>query len=518
MADPRLADALARLPDYLGGHVKVSLTALALGLVVSLPLAVVARRRPLLRNGALAAASVIQTIPGLALLTLFYPLLLALAAVSERITGFTFSALGFWPAVLALALYAMLPAMRNTIAGLDGVDPALHDAARALALTPRQTFRHIELPLAMPVIMAGIRTAAVWVIGAATLSTPIGQTSLGDYIFSGLQTQNWVFVLFGCIASAALAIAVDQLLALVERGFVAHSRPRLLVGVGGLALIAVGALNLSAGAGRGGYVVGAKPFAEQYVLAALIEQRLDAAGATASRRAGLGSSVAFDALAANDIDVYVDYSGTLWANRMRRREVKPREQVLADLRVWLKDTRGITLVGPLGFENAYALAMPRKRAQALGISSIVDLARVLPGASVAGDYEFFVRPEWAALRDAYGLGGVRQREMQAEFMYPALADDQIDVIAAYSSDGRIARHDLVLLDDPKRTLPPYDAVLLVSPARAGDARLLAALNPLVGAIDVETMRAANLRIDSGGPEGSPESVARWLWDRIGAKR
>ena len=109
-----------------------------------------------------------------------------------------------------------MPILRNTVTGIDGIDPALRKAALGVGMTPRQSLFMVELPLALPVIMAGIRTSAVWVIGTATLSTPIGQTSLGNYIFTGLQTQNWVFVLFGCVAAAVLAIAVDQLLALME--------------------------------------------------------------------------------------------------------------------------------------------------------------------------------------------------------------------------------------------------------------------------------------------------------------
>ncbi len=241
-ADSRLADAFARLPDYLGSHVLVSITALAIGLGISLPLAIASQRRPVLRGIMLTFASVVQTIPGLALLALFYPTLLALAALCERLFGKGFSALGFLPSVLALALYSMLPVLRNTVAGLDGISEGLHDAARALALTPRQTLRLIDLPLAMPVIMAGIRTAAVWVIGTATLSTPIGQTSLGNYIFAGLQTQNWVFVLFGCVAAAALALVVDQLLALMERGVASHSRRTIAAGGAGLVLVVLAAL------------------------------------------------------------------------------------------------------------------------------------------------------------------------------------------------------------------------------------------------------------------------------------
>ena len=232
--DPRLADAWARLPDYLGSHVLVSLTALAIGLGISLPVAIASRRRPLLRGTLLAVASIVQTIPGLALLALFYPLLLALAALSERMFGKGFSALGFLPSVLALALYSMLPVLRNTVTGLNGVDARLSEAARVVGVRPWRLLRDIELPLALPVIMAGIRTSAVWVIGTATLATPIGQTSLGNYIFTGLQTQNWVFVIFGCVAAAVLALAVDQLLALVQAGVARRSSARKALGVFGL--------------------------------------------------------------------------------------------------------------------------------------------------------------------------------------------------------------------------------------------------------------------------------------------
>ena len=184
----------------------------------------------------------VQTIPGLALLALFYPLLLALAALSERVFGKGFSALGFLPSVLALALYSMLPVLRNTVAGLDGVDPRLRDAARVIGMTPGRLLRDIELPLALPVIMAGIRTSAVWVIGTATLATPIGQTSLGNYIFTGLQTQNWVFVAFGCVAAAVLALTVDQLLALIQAGVRRRSRLRIAAGALGLVAVTLAAL------------------------------------------------------------------------------------------------------------------------------------------------------------------------------------------------------------------------------------------------------------------------------------
>jgi osmoprotectant transport system permease protein len=512
-SDPRWSEALGHLPDYLGNHVRVSVTALALGLAVSLPLAIAARNHPLMRGALLGLASIVQTVPGLALLALFYPLLLALAALALAWFGFGFSAFGFLPAVLALALYSMLPVLRNTITGLNGVDAAILEAAQGVGMTRRQSLFMVELPLALPVMMAGIRTAAVWVIGTATLSTPIGQTSLGNYIFAGLQTQNWVFVLFGCLAAAVLALAVDQLLALVESGIRDRSRIRAALGGIGIAALAAATLVPSMARSPSNYVVGAKTFAEQYVLSELIAQRLRAAGFSATTRQGLGSNVIFDALVSNDIDVYVDYSGTLWANQFHHAEIKPREELLAELKTTLAQ-RNVTLLGELGFENAYALVMPRKRAEALGIHSIADLASHAATMSMAADYEFFSRPEWAGLQKAYGLSFRAQRQMQPDFMYAAVASGEVDVIAGYTSDGLIAKYDLVVLDDPKHAIPPYDAIVLLAPKRASDSALRGALQPLLGKIDISTMREANLRAAGGNGAASSDAVARWLWERI----
>jgi osmoprotectant transport system permease protein len=223
--------------------------------------------------------------------------------------------------------------------------------------------------------------------------------------------------------------------------------------------------------------------------------------------------VIFDALAANDVDVYIDYSGTLWLNQFHRTDILPREKLLGELKDILAK-QNITLFGELGFENAYALVMPKKRAEALGIHSIADLVSHAATMSIAGDYEFFSRPEWAALKSAYGLSFRTQRTLQPDFMYAAVASGEVDVIAGYTSDGLIAKYDLTVLDDPKRAIPPYDAIVLLAPRRAQDQALQAALKPLLGRIDISDMRAANLRASGNDAASSPDAVARWLWDRI----
>ncbi|MGA0599431.1 glycine betaine ABC transporter substrate-binding protein [Caulobacter sp. KR2-114] len=517
--DERLADALSRFPGYFSAHILLSVCALGLSLAISLPLAVAASRNPAVRWPSLLLASLIQTIPGLALLALFYPLLLALSALSKSWFGVGFTALGFKPALLALTLYAILPILRNGVAGILGVDPAAVEAARGMGMTDRQTLLKVQLPLAAPVIMAGVRTAAVWTIGAATLATPVGQTSLGNYIFSGLQTENWVFVLFGCAASAGLALAADQLLGLMESGLARRSPWRLWAGGVGLAVgVLAGLSPLLAHEGKATYVVGAKNFSEQYILAEMMAARLEAQGARVGRKEDLGSATAYHALAAGEIDVYVDYSGTLWTNVLGRRDNPGRKAVLDQLTAALKQRDGVVVMGSLGFENAYALAMREDRAKSLGIKDISDLAGKASQLTLGSDLEFLTRPEWAAVRDAYGLKFRRQTSYQPTFMYRALTDGDADVISAFSSDGRISADHLVVLADPKGAIPPYDAVILISPRRANDARLRAALAPLIGVIPVAAMREANYSVDRDQQKATPAQAARALEAKLSLAR
>ena len=509
----RFAAALSVLPEYLSAHVVLSAAAMALGFSLSVLLAIAAVRSARVRWPVLLFASVVQTVPGLALLALFYPLLLALSALSTRLFGSGFSALGFLPSLLALALYSMLPVIRNGVTGILNLDPALGEAARGVGMTDWQRLVRVELPLAAPMFMAGIRTAAVWVIGAATLSTPVGQTSLGNYIFTGLQTQNWVDVTFGCVAAAALALIVDQLLALVESGVV-RRRP-LRIGAGA-ALLAVGVSFASFARIGGGdtYVIGAKNFTEQFVLATLLSDRIRDEGGAATQRPGLGSTVAYEALAAGEIDAYVDYSGTLWSNVLHRTDNLPRSELINDLRARLAERNGVRLLGTLGFENAYTLAMRADRARELGIRTIADLAMRARGLTIGADLEFFARPEWPALRDAYGLEFASRREFSPTFMYSAVAEGEVDVVTAFSSDGRIAANDLVVLDDPRRAILSYDAIVLLAPSRANDPLLARAFGPLLDAISVEVMREASLRVDRDTDKESPAAAARWLEERI----
>jgi osmoprotectant transport system substrate-binding protein/osmoprotectant transport system permease protein len=495
---PALREQLALLPDYLSRHLLLCMTALVVGIALSLPLAFAAVRWRSLRGPVLMIASAVQTIPGLALLALMVPLL---------------RQIGFLPAVIALILYSVLPVLRNTVTGIVEVDPNLVEAGTGLGMTPTQLLLRVQVPIAMPMIVAGIRTAAVWVVGLATLSTPVGATSLGNYIFSGLQTQNYTAVLVGCVAAAALALVLDRLIHALETAVAGRNRTRIATTIGvTILLIAAGLAPIwmrSPSAGAAPVVVGTKTFTEQYILGAIIADELETAGFTTRTVDSLGSTVAFDALRAGRIDCYVDYTGTIWANYMHRTDNPGREAILRGVTEWLAAEHGIELAARLGFENAYALAMTSGKARDLGVRTIADLAQYAPQLKLGGDYEFFARPEWADVRDAYGLGFRDLVTMDSTLMYAAVAAGEVDVIAAFSTDGRIPAFDLALLDDTRNALPPYDAVLLIGPQTAARSpELRGVLAALGGAIDGTAMRAANRHVDLEG--GTVGEAARML--------
>ncbi|MFG0330340.1 MAG: ABC transporter permease/substrate-binding protein [Phycisphaerales bacterium] len=527
-------ERLNELPENLSEHLRITIIALLAGVLISVPTAIALTRRPKYQYPALTTAGVIQTIPSLALLALMVPLL-------AKTDGFWIGidAFGFYPAVIALTLYSILPILRNTVTGLTGVDAAMIEAARGVGMTERQALLRVQLPLAAPVIIAGIRTATVWIVGIATLATPVGQRCLGNYIFTGLQTRNWTMVMFGVVGAAGLAVLLDLLIGGLQRAAETRSRALGMFAGGALVAVIVGGLlspalvdavrrspdatkRIDAEGERdprirdnlGVVHIGAKTFTEQYILVELIAQRLVDAGIPVERSVGLGSTMAFDALVNGNIDLYVDYSGTIWANHMKRDATAAPWVVLAEMNAYLAAEHEIRSLGSLGFENAYALAMRRSQAQDLGVQSIADLAAHAGAMRVGGDYEFFGRPEWTQIRDAYGLRFDEQVSYDSTLMYEAVANGEVDVISAFSSDGRIAAYDLVTLEDPQQVIPPYDAVVLLGPRIANESLVVEALRPLIESIDVEEMRRANLQVDRDDDKRTPAQAAGWLHERI----
>ena len=501
----RIGEQLQLLPDYLAHHIVLTLTALGVSIMVCVPLGLLAVRVLRLRAAILAVAGVLQTVPGIALLALMVVLL---------------GQIGFLPAFLALVLYSMLPIVRNTVTGMTEVAPAIVESAEACGMTPGQVLWKIRLPIALPVIMAGVRTSAVWIVGTATLSTPVGATSLGNFIFSGLQTQNPAAVIVGCLSAAMLAIVLDAALSVVERIQRRQYAPLqvviLAVAVVGILASLVQLISGTSSERKEPVVIGAKTFTEQYILAAALESHLADRGFTTEVRPGMGSTVLFEALASGAVDCYVDYSGTLWANILRRSDNPGRAEVVSVLGRELGERFGIRLLGSLGFANSYTLAMPRLSARRRGITSLDDLAPIAPDLRMGSDYEFYGRPEWRAVHDAYGLSFRELLTFDPTLMYTAIGEGRVDVISAYSTDGRILLQDLVILEDPRGAFPPYDAVLLCSADASQRMELVSGLEALLGTFSDDAMREANKLVDIDGR--SVKEAAGYLLGRVRADR
>ncbi|MEX0963968.1 MAG: ABC transporter permease/substrate-binding protein [Pseudohongiellaceae bacterium] len=492
-----LSEQLLLLPAYFQGHLLLTLAAITVGVMISVPLGVWAEQSVRVKRPLLTIVSIIQTFPSLAILAL------VVALLGGRI--------GFLPAFIALTLYSMLPIVRNTVTGLESVSNSVIEAAKGIGMSPRQILREIKLPLAMPVIVAGIRTAMVWTVGLATLSTLVGAVSFGNYIFTGIQTRNLVAVTVGSLASAGLAVGLDSLVAsvqwLIERRNEAADSTRLrrlrLSVYAVVALITAVALYGLLPQPRADLVVAGKPFTEQYIMAGLLAQELEEAGFSVEQRLGLGSDVVYEAVRSGSVDVYVEYTGTIWANYMNREDNPGRESIRAGVMNYLQE-QGVMAVGFTGFQNRYALAMRRDRAEQLGVSSIEDLVSLSAELAAGADLEFFGRPEWLRLRDLYNMDFAEKLTFDPSLMYSALAQRQVDVISAYTTDGRVAAFDLLLLEDPRNALLAYDAMLLASPHAAASPAFMRTIAALIDSISDQAMRQANRLVDV---DGEPVSVA-----------
>ncbi|NBP87691.1 MAG: ABC transporter permease subunit [Planctomycetia bacterium] len=527
---PRLQLLFEQLPNLLGGHLSLAVPAIAVGVLISVPLGILCVKSAAVRGPVMTVISLVQTVPSIALL-----------AIMVAVLGGT---IGYRPAFIALLVYSILPIVRNTIVGLDSVDPAMREAARAVGMRPLQQLVKVELPLAFPVILAGIRTATVWVVGIATLSTPVGAPSLGNYIFSGLQLRDWQRVLFGCIATMSLSLVLDQLIALIETSL---QRRRLALvwsataALGVLLIIGLSPQFLSrTERGFSGLVttqalkektparettvqpltgqtvtIGAKGFTEQLILTELLAAEIEKAGGQAKQLGNMGSTIVFDALAKNTVDVSVDYTGTLWSTVFKEPEPLNRAAMLAAVTGRLFSEYGIVALGSLGFENTYAMVVKAEQAEARGFSTIADITPLADRLRIGGDPEFFGRPEWERVRSLYGLSAIEQVGMDSTFMYQAVADGQVDLAAGFSTDGRIDAYGLSVLEDSREAFPPYDALLLLSPKAAAKRELVAILRPLVNRISAAAMRAANRSVDEEGdtPGEAAEALRQLAFPR-----
>jgi osmoprotectant transport system permease protein len=481
----------AELATLVAQHVVLVAASTAIAVVVGVPLGVFASKRPRLAAPAMAIAGIVQTIPSLAMFGFLLP--------APFVGG-----VGARAALVVLILYGLLPIVRTTIAGMRGIDPAVREAGVAMGMTPRELLRLVELPLALPSILAGVRVAAVVGVGSATIAAAIGAGGLGEYIYRGLSMVDTTVILAGAIPAAALAVLVDAALLGVERQLSARRRPRRfgrLFAATAASLAAVALLSSVVAARRGGgaVVVGSKNFTEQLVLGELLAQTIERqTRLTVDRRLNLGGTLICDrALLGGDIDVYVEYTGTALTAIFHQPVSTDAASVFDTVRS-LYSRSGRTLLPPLGFNNTFAILVRGADARAMRLRTIEEAAAQSTRWRAGFGYEFVERPDgFAGLVKTYGLRfPAPPRVMDLTLSYRALASGQVDIIAGDATAGLIKGLDLVQLEDNRHYFPPYDAAAV---ARAETLlrypEVRAALERLSGRISAADMRAMNYAAD-----------------------
>ena len=481
----------AELAGLLGQHVLLVVVATTVAAAIGVPLGVFAARRPRLAAPLMATASVVQTVPSLAMFGFLLPVPL-IGGVGAR------------AALVVLILYGVLPIVRTTIAGLRGIDASIREAGVAMGMTPRELLRQVELPLALPSIVAGARVAAVVGVGSATIAAAIGAGGLGEYIYRGLSMVDTTVILAGAIPAAALALVVDGSLLWLERQLSARRRSRSRRAAATVAAILAAVALLSSGVAAlrtgGTIVVGSKNFTEQIVLGELLAQIIERdTGLPVDRRLNLGGTIICDrALLTGDIDVYVEYTGTALTAVFHQPVSTDASGVFNTVRDFYAHS-GRTLLPPLGFNNTFAILVRGADARARGLKTIDDVVAETPNWRAGFGYEFVGRPDgYPGLAKAYGLRfPAPPRVMDLTLSYRALASGQVDLIAGDATAGLIKGLDLIQLEDNRHYFPPYDAAAV---ARAETLlrypKVRAAIERLSGRISAADMRAMNYAADA----------------------
>lgn len=470
-------------------HILLVTVSTVVAAVVGIPAGILAAHRPRIGRPIVAVASIAQTIPSLALLGFLLPV--------PFIGG-----IGPRAAIAALILYALLPIVRTTAAGLKSVDPAVIEAGIAMGMTPRQLLWLVELPMALPSIVAGIRVATVVGVGTATIAAAIGAGGFGEFIFRGLSMVDATVILAGAIPAAALAIIADASLTWLERrlspGRPDHSvlRPLLVGAASVLALLLVTGVSAPAGADR--VVVGSKNFTEQVVLGELLAQTLEREGVPVRRKLNLGGTFICDrAIRSGDIDLYPEYTGTALTAIFHEPVAHDPDLVLARVQE-LYGRAGLSVLPSLGFNNTFAILVRRADATTLDLRTIGDLQAVTSRWTPGFGYEFLERDDgYRGLSAAYGLRFDRApRAMDLALMYRALAGGEVDVAAGDATSALIDALDLAVLQDDRGYFPPYHAVPVVRTAvLLRHPKVGAVIARLAGRISEKDMRAMNYAVD-----------------------
>jgi osmoprotectant transport system permease protein len=501
--------------NLLGKHLYLSVFSVLIAIIIGIPLGILISKEPKLSKPIIGVTNVIQAIPSLALLGFLIP----------------FIGIGSTPAIVMVVLYSLLPIVKNTYTGLTNIDVDILEAAKGIGLTKGQTMKKVQLPLALPMIMAGIRISAVTAVGLMTIAAFVGAGGLGYLVFSGVQTVDNNMILAGAIPACILALLIDFLVGKLETSLsytnkrrTSHSKSshkkakRLLISFGCFILIAAGVFSFYSNAkAKDKIVIGSKNFSEQLILgnmlADLIEDKTDL---EVDRKLNLGGTqVAFSALNNGNIDLYVDYTGTGLVDILKQSPDSDPDRVYQTVQKEFNKKYGIELLKPLGFNNTYALAVRQDTAKQYNLNTISDLAKVSNQLILGPTIEFPNRKDGLiGLSETYQMQFKEVKAVDGGLRYTALNNQKSDVIDAFSTDGLIENFKLKVLKDDKHFFPPYYAVPMIKEETLKEhPEIKEAINSLSGKLSDEKMRELNYKVDS--LKQSPAKVAKEFLQKEG---
>ena len=471
-----LSDRKGQLFSTIIEHIQLSFIALFIATLIAVPIAILLTKTKKLSEIVMNIAAVLQTIPSLALLGLMIPIF----------------GIGRLPAIIALVVYALLPILRNTYTGIKEVDPSLIEAAKGIGMKPLRRLTKVELPIAMPVIMAGIRTAMVLIIGTATLAALIGAGGLGDLILLGIDRNNSALILIGAIPAALLAIIFDFILRYMER----LSYKKLLISLGTIVIVIIIAIAIPMAAQKGDKITFAGKLGSE---PSIIEVK-DGMGKT---------SFLFNALKSDEIDGYLEFTGTV-LGELTKEDLKSKKEndVYQQAKSSLEKKYDMTMLKPMKYNNTYALAVKRDFAKKYQIKTIGDLRKVEDKLKPGFTLEFNDRPDgYKAVKKTYHLNLSNVKTMEPKLRYTAVKKGDINLIDAYSTDAELKQYNMVVLKDDQHVFPPYQGAPLFKEKYLKDhPEVKKPLNKLANRITDEEMQEMNYKVTV--KKEDPYKVAR----------
>ncbi|MBX8944294.1 MULTISPECIES: osmoprotectant update ABC transporter permease/substrate-binding subunit OpuFB [Lysinibacillus] len=477
----RKAQLLAALLE----HIQISFIALFFAVLIAIPLGIYLTNKKKIAESIIGISAVLQTIPSLALLGLLIPLF----------------GIGKVPAIIALVVYALLPILRNTYTGINEVDPSLKEAALAMGMNRSKRLVKVELPLAMPVMMAGIRTAMVLIVGTATLAALIGAGGLGDIILLGIDRNNTALILIGAIPAAILALIFDVALKKLESlSFKKTITTLSLISLVALVMIFFPLLSSKQ---QDEIVIAGKLGAEPEILInmykLLIEQETDL---TVTLKPGLGkTSFVFNALKSGSIDIYPEFTGTAISEFLKEEAINNnQEDVYLQAKEGMQKQFDMVMLSPMSYNNTYALAVSEELAESYQLQKISDLKPIEQKVKAGFTLEFNDREDgYVGIQKRYGIAFTTLATMEPKLRYQAIQSGDINLLDAYSTDSEIRQYKLRVLEDDQALFPPYQGAPLLRKETLTDyPEIGEALNQLADHITDDEMREMNYQVNVEG--------------------